>query len=398
MAVESVIFDVSGTLLDKTGTAAPGVIPAIQRLQSRGVKVLAASNEPKSKATIHSELSTAGVIVDHLFTKDDVGVNKGSPKWIERICQDTGLSKNQLLYVGDSDKDMWTASHARVVYVHAGWSAPPSQYGLQAAAPGWVPAVVEHIFRKRHRWFWTVDTKDRNGNRVRKMALIDGDGAGRAGLKIDLLSTFKHSGTPCVGPMLLKDFVMLHLVASIYEEGLHDEAGWWTTYPGHAGKLNTVMGDFLDVAAKLFRRKYQGELFVRHAPAVTSTEAYHRGDLVEALDNQLTTVHLNPALREKLKGQSVLIIDNFLTRGPTTETARNMLLAAGAPDVTAVAIGKYGGRNYVFTAPEDMEWDPFTRRYPAGSVFHQAYLTGTQHNAALREFLASYDAMAAESW
>ncbi len=396
MAVEGVIFDVSDTLVRWPSEAVEGVIPAVERLRNLGVQIIAVSNEPRAK--VERGLAGAAVRVDHIVTRADVGVAKGSPRWIDRICDDTGLDRNQLLYVGDSQHDMITASHAKVVYVHAGWAAPPGQYGMPAPQPAWVAAVVQHIFRKRRRWFWTVDTKDRNGNRIRQKALIDGNGAGRPALKANLLSAFKGSGDPRVGPMLLADFVMLHLVASLYEEGLHDEAGWWTTYPGRDKTRNTVMGNFLDVAAKLFRRQYQPDLFIRHKATVTSKEAFDAGQLVGALDNQLTTVHLNPTLREKLPGKSVLVVDNFLTRGATTEMARNMLLAGGAADVTAVVIGKYGGTNYHFTAPADLEWNPFTEDCPAGSVFAPALVAGAEDNAALTEFLASYDAMAAESW
>src|SRR5947207_106716 len=109
MGIEGVIFDVSGTLLDNAARAVPDVIPAIARLRKQSVQIIAASNEPKLKAMIQRELSTAGVVVDYLVTKSDVGVNKGSPAWIDRICSDTGLQRNQLMYVGDSDPDMRTA-------------------------------------------------------------------------------------------------------------------------------------------------------------------------------------------------------------------------------------------------------------------------------------------------
>src|SRR5207253_1131479 len=134
------------------------------------------------------------------------------------IEQATGLHTNQLFYVGDSDGDMITASQGHVVYAHAGWAAPKGEYGLLAPMPRWVAAVIEHIFRKEHLWWWSLDYADTNGNQVRKMALIDGRGAGDDNLKAGLISVFKNERNAMVGMMPLMDFVMLHLMASMYAE------------------------------------------------------------------------------------------------------------------------------------------------------------------------------------
>jgi soluble P-type ATPase len=397
MAVEGVIFDVSDTLITSSGQAVNGVIDAIGRLRGMGVQVIAAHNDgPQGR--VAQLLARAGITVDQIVTRHEVGKAKGSPLWIDVIKRDTGLRTNQLIYVGDSDYDMITASHSKVVYMHAEWAKPRGPYGIPAPAPGWVPAVVAHIFRKQHRWYWTLDQRDTQGRRVRKMALIDGNGAGDDRLKAELIATLKSEGDPRVGQMLLRDFVVLHLAASMYEEGVQEAAGIWTTYPGRHGRRTNSLAQALDVTAKLFRDKYRGDLFLRHAPARHSRDAFTSGGIPGAIDNQLTSVHLNPTSARALAGQSVLVIDDFLTRGITTEVGRNLLLAGGASEVITVAVGKYGPTIHLLTKRTGQLWDPFAPGPLTSADFRYDEVRGMTNPAALTEFVASHQAMKAERW
>ncbi len=397
MAVEGVIFDVSNTLVTSSGSAAPGAVEAIERLRGMGVQIIAVSNDPP-KRTVEGQLMGAGLHADYVYTSAEIGKNKGSPLWIDRIKADTGLATNQLLYVGDSKGDMITASHAKVVYFHAEWVTPHGMYGFPAPAPGWIAAIVEHIFRKQHLWYWTLDASDTAGRRVRQMAMIDGNGAGDDVLKSGLIDVFKRNQQWRVGQMTLRDFVMLHLVASLYAEGLVTEANWWTTYPGSTGQVNDVMGTFLDVAAKLFRKKYNEDLIVRHQPAMKSKPAYERGQIRGAFQNQLDTVHLNPNSRHNISNSCVLILDNFITRAVTVEAGRNLLLAGGASDVVSAGIGKYGEYAWLFAPSTNHAWNPYSTTHPPASTFRNVEVHGNVNGAALDEFVASHKAMKHARW
>jgi soluble P-type ATPase len=397
MAVEGVIFDVSDTLITRTGHAVEDIVDAVDRLRAMGVQIIAVHNDPP-RASVASQLAHAGVPVDHVFTQQEAGKAKGSPVWIDLIKRETGLQTNELLYVGDSHWDMITATRGPLVYCHAEWAAPRGQYGIPAPAPGWVPAVVEHIFRKQHRWYWTLDTTDTAGRRVRKMALIDGNGAGDDVLKSNLIDLLKREIPATVGQMLLRDFVMLHLIASLYEEGLTSESGWWTTYPSSTGSRNTVMGDFLNIAAKLFRRTYKPDLLIRHTPALKSKQAYDQGGMEGAFRNQLDTMRLGPVASKEVSRNSVLLVDNFLTRGVTTEVGRCLLTVAGSPEVVTVAVGKYGASTNILIPPDSVRWDPHSAAHPDLAAFKYYSVSGQVNHQALAEFVASHHAMRSERW
>ena len=404
MAIEGVVFDVSGTLLETTGgywststeTAQPEIEPMLAELKLMDLQIVAASNSP-----VFMKLRAAGLekYIDHLLEKSDVGIAKGSAAWVAAFRSATGLEPHQLLYVGDTTHDMVTATRGPMIYAHAMWSCPPSQYGLRATSPRWVVNVVKHIFRKQTPWYWTLETTDTTGRRVQAMTLVDGNGAGSQETKERLVDLFKRDRDVGLSntPMNLSEFVMLHMLASVYDSNLFGGADYWTTYPGHTGAPNSIMGNFVDIAAKLSRNKHSPSLLQRHTPAKKSRDARGTGDWTGALRNQIDTIRVGDEYREKLIGKRILLLDNFLTWGFSMECARNMLLNAGAAEVVVACIGKYGQRVRVIASPTS-EWDAFAIDRPDAETFLQDQRLGDVHTEALGEFQQSLSGLTQATW
>lgn len=399
MAIEALVCDASGTLLTTGLDPQPGVANMLARLVALGVRVVVAANHPEPET--RRQLSSAGLLeyVDHIVAREHVTRDKGSPVWVDKFRELTGLEANQLFYLGNSLYDMITATRGPMVYAHSAWSGAAAYgYGLVAPSPGWVAAVIQHIFRKRHNWYWTMQGSDPSGRQLHAVTMIDANGAGGdQRLRSALLDLLKDDKDSSVGPMTLKEFVMLHMLASLNNDGDFAAAQLWTTYPGHLGGPNNVMGDFLDVAAKLARNKYKPDLLERHAGAEKSNAVFRREGIAGAVRNQLETMRMGADYRKTLKGKRVLLLDNFLTWGSTTETGRNLLLAAGAATVKVACVGKYGTRMYVVGAPAQT-WDPFGTSPPQAASFRYQERIGSTDPRALHEFAASYAGMARERW
>ena len=365
-------------------------------LKSMDLQIIAVSNNPVRRQLDRSGLNDR---IDFIVERSDVGKAKGSTLWIDKFRELSGLEPNQLFYVGDSDHDVWTASWGPMIYAHAMWSCPPGVYGLHAKSPAWVVNVVRHIFRKQHPWYWTLNTTDALDRPVRAMTLIDADGAGSEKTRQALLKLLKDDVNSYIRdtPMGLREAVMLHMLASVYHDNLFGGSHFWTTYPGHLGAPNEVMGDFLYVAAQLSRNKYKDDLLVRHKPAMKSKQARDEGGTVGALRNQLETVQVGDGYRRSLRDKRVILLDNFLTWGYSTESGRNLLLNAGASEVVVACVGKYGPRiNVIASSHED--WDAFETDRPDMSVFSHTTTAGTYHPEALDDFLASLRGMREASW
>lgn len=397
MSIKGVIFDVSDTML-AGGQAVPGIVAAVERLCGLGVQIIAAATHGPAPR-VATQLGRAGIHVDYVVTQHEVGIAKRSPRWIDHIKGLTALQTNELLYVGDSDGDMITASHGRVVYLHAAWSGKQSKYGLPAPSPAWVAAVVEHIFRKRHPWGWSYSYQNPGGTPIRQMALADVNVLKRAGIQDNLVEMLKDREEPQVGQMSLREFVALHLTASIYAEGLQNITDMWTIMPSHDGQRVSKMGQLFDLTAKLFRDRYTNDLLQRHTLAQHSHDARTQHGLDGAIANQIDTLLINPVLAEKVHGKTVLIIDDFLTMGVTTGVGQVLLRMSGAADVVTVAVGKFGYRTMVLGRPAGEPWD-VTRPAPPGSAaaVRRREANGTSHQEARDEFVASYQAMQRERW
>ena len=108
MAVRAVILDLDGTLIDATGTAALAVPDMLRELRQSGLKVAVASNRPRA----NEKLQRAGLMpfIDTVLTRATVGANKGSPRWVAEACRIFDLEVNQVLWLGDSDGTVQSAT------------------------------------------------------------------------------------------------------------------------------------------------------------------------------------------------------------------------------------------------------------------------------------------------
>ena len=84
MTIKAFITDLDGTLLTNTNTVVSGYETALTELQQLGLKIVIVSNLPHRK--IDSRLDVLHINPYLVLTKEDVGIPKGSPLWIDRIC------------------------------------------------------------------------------------------------------------------------------------------------------------------------------------------------------------------------------------------------------------------------------------------------------------------------
>jgi hypothetical protein len=385
VGIAAVILDLDGTLLDGVGAPVPGVQGMLSNLRSNGISIAIASNRPNLAA----RLRLAGLLHDLAMDRYMVGAKKGSPLWVDTACQAFAIRKNEVAWLGDSDLDMRSAVNAGIFYFNAGWSAPTYPYGINVTHPRVFDLVIKECFVKTVYWYWQLGDADEAGRPTAVKGMIDGNGAGIPALRNDLISFLKHGGDPSVGPLSVRDFMMLHLLGSIYGEGLYSTIDTWTTYPGSGGGSNAAMAPFIHMAARLFRDRYVDDLLIRHQTAIDSGVARSQGRNVDFL-NQANTVHLNALHRQRVVGRKVLVVDDFATGGYSFECARNLLLEGGATDVACVALGKYGLRQHVVSPRPGYSWDPYRPWRHSADAFNEQQQSGFTDAVALNVIRQSY--------
>jgi hypothetical protein len=410
MPIRAVIFDVSHTLInERNQVPAEGAVAALQRLRNLGILIVAAHNDGP-RVLVEHLLNGAGLLYDLVVTQQETHVAKGSPVWIEYVQNALGVARNELLYVGDSKLDMITASHGQVIFFHAAWGKDAGGYGFPISSITALVDMVEHIFLKSHNWWWKLDETDKAGRPLRQFSLMD---AGYNGpVKSQLMRAFKDDSPDAVvnSNLSVKDFTLLHILAGLYAEGItFDKDTWWTIYPSSTPGEISPISEFWDKTAKEFRAKYIPDLFVRAQQATHSRNARgynnqtgkYNSDLEgikRAFNNQLTTVHLNSNYRTDVQGRRIILFDDFVTKGPSSHTARSLALAAGASEVIITSVGKYGTDIYVSTCEPSgsasSSWNVFQPLSDIGDIsLDLRRHFAVADNAALTTFLASYDAM-----
>ena len=383
MPIKAALLDLDGTLIANNALV-PGVVDMITRLQQRGVAVFVASNQPR---LLGPEMKLACIPEENFLYYENVGVRKGGGRFVDTVCSGMGIRYNELVYLGDTDNDMREAVRHQVALFLAAWSAPTYKYGIPVQEPSHFAQIIETFFLKDRLWYYKVDGADRLGRPVMVRALLSATDCIRAGVQ-DLLK--KKIPGPPVGRLSLATFLSYHLLASIYLEGLHLRGTpgnplVWCVYPAHQGGQTGVLVDFSVLMSRLLREQYRPDLLVRHRPAIKSATARKRG-VNPPIGNQFQTVMLNAHYRDKIVGRTVIVLDDFTTHAQSFETARNLLLNAGAGEVVSVAVGKYMVPYLAHSLKAGIDLDSFQPNALDTDSFDQQQVTAVVDQDAVIRF------------
>jgi hypothetical protein len=357
MALELILIDFSKTICSPTSIVFPLMREAIARLRGYGIRVAIVTNERTDKTA--AALHRARIEVDLVLGSDAVGAKKPSPVCCYKAMAHFGVQPNECAYLGDDDKtDALCAVNAGLLYLSARWANPTALYGLPCDTPDSLIRFVVRFLLQPPFWYQQVVTRDRLGRPVEMLGMYRTNRASTL-----LKDVLKFGFDLKVGAVGARGFLFRRLLASLYCAGLTADIDYWTWYPSHDGSpIRAKHSIFLQQTTRLFRDRYLPDLFVRHSPATKSAFARAKG-VDPGFLNQMNSIHLNPAYRDRIVAKRILVVDDFSTKGYSFECARNLLLAAGAASVMGVCFARYHDY-YVIQTPRRglviVPWEPMT--------------------------------------
>jgi len=339
---KAVIFDQSTVFLDSP-EAVGEVRTLLCQLADLNVRRLVFSNNSIPNFAQRAE-QRGYPPFEMLVTRADVGIPKGSPRWVEYASNRMGLPAHHFFSVGDDNHDWQTAINSGVLYAHAGWSraCPAGVTTVVRPRPADLFRFLTHFFFHPDRWQYSLDLPQ-HGLCVRSLLNATGclpanDGTG----SFTLQDVFTYENRRMIGPCHARTVLMFHAIANLYAEGLLPTGCYFAVYPSSTpGHRDEAMAEFLTAAAKFFHGWLKEDLLVRGRQAVDSSRARSRREHV-GFTNQSNTVLVSPDYRGKLGGRTVVVFDDFTTSGMSLDWARTLLLAAGAERVVLMTFGKYG--------------------------------------------------------
>lgn len=256
------------------------------------------------------------------------------------------LNTFDVLTLAIKSDDVAMGKNGRALLLGASWATDPKvkALGVQITSATDLLEVVELTAGWSGQWYFSADT-----TRYRVRALSDlstmkfGLTATQQVFAKELTATVKHGGSQ------LKALLAV-TARSVLMEGFESESNLlFGTYPssGSNNDDTEVLSDFvhrLRTTVSQVRMATKAQpLFIRHKHS-SKRSAGGGGDRTDPTE-QLLTLHLNPYYGEKnrLKGRHVVVVDDCTTYGVSFGVAAAFLRAAGATQVTGIALGKFGG-------------------------------------------------------
>lgn len=367
MPVRAVIFDYKALLAEPGTQLAIRISALLDLLRYHGLQICIFSTEPLTTAQSCILAALGCSPVDHYISKSYIqsGKNRGSPDWVKAASQVIGIDSYEFLYIGTTILDWRTAINAGVFYMHASWAKPmpPGSTSLVATDPNHVRDLLLIFLLSAPSWAYRLDGPQWTFRSLLSASAVLPCTSPAQSFRLQDVFTYARSIE--IGHSDARNILMLFVLANAYLEGALPANLYFTIYPScRPGVVSEQLRAYLDPAAKLFHGYYREDLIIRAMEAPDTSllrwRARHEGTTADiSIATQATTVCLGSNYRGKLRGKTVVVFDDFTTRGMSLEWARTLLTAVGVKHIVLLTVGKYGSLHTHYSLRPEFKFDPY---------------------------------------
>ncbi|MCK6208490.1 hypothetical protein [Bacillus infantis] len=247
---------------------------------------------------------------------------------------------SNFILVGSSDEDLILAANKKILIINPGWSVKqdekPARYGITLEKPKQLYEAIR-LIDNQYRWYYELEVDSKS----QVLALTSANTFNRdvAATEKEILQGFER---------LLKDgnrnyfnTLYFHLISGVMKTPMLRKVNVWGVFPSSTGAINEELEELKERCRYLTGGRMKEPLFIRHTNVPKSRNTNHDTRLRQGCVKHFDSIILNPYYEKRLKGKVVCVIDDYTTNGISFETARNLLLKAGAKQVICVALGRY---------------------------------------------------------
>ena len=402
--IRGVLFDLDGTLVNERGNLISGLPRLLIDLEELGIAIAVLTNRSHSRA--ERILQEIGISGTPLFSRESTGQQKMSGGLHRAATSHLGLNLTDVVAVGDTRQDSIAAINAKVFPLGATWGGGDPPFALKVPSPHALLVLLKTCFLHDPRWYWRVEGHDPAGRIVDMRALLQAGDAWQPSMYSLLKRVLKSDADVEVRGVNFRSFLYRYTLATAYMDGMLATADIWTEYPpSSSATARRGLARLSGPAALLFRDQHAPELIQRHSDSkksATLRSRHHRGVGTELpkFTNQTNTIKLNPEDAAAVAGKEILLLDDFITEGYSTEAGRNYLLEGGGARVKVVVVGRFGSSMIELRSPrEGLPFNPYEENSFAEKDFDRGYVAGTYDRQALDQFSerwALYNEMVAD--
>ncbi len=270
---------------------------------------------------------------------------------MQHVLEKQGWLPQEVVYIGNTPEDIQAASNGGMLFLNAKWHEENSPYGFEFNSPKEIAKFIDCCCLTPGDWFWGIE----QGN-LRVYAIAPLGEFSKAYPEAAVYSTdAKNAVKFGLGDLR---FWGLLMAARMHLSGIGAEAAYVAPYPGH--KTTSKKTDLLHavrIASGSLRARYLEDYIHRHTDATKSQTLRNNGQQPTA-EEQLKTIHLRrDPLKTgdkggryinlpRVKGKTLLLVDDICTQGHSLEAARAFAEAAGAKVICLCWLKTPGPNDY----------------------------------------------------
>ncbi|MEH7070748.1 phosphoribosyltransferase [Priestia megaterium] len=269
----------------------------------------------------------------------------------EIICEYRSFVKNSVntenaqdyILIGSSDEDLHLTASKKMLLINPGWSVKkgelPARYAITLHSP-WQLLEAVRLISNQSEWYFNLEVPE--DTRVLALTSANTRNYDVNTSEREVLDGFRSLLK--AGERSYFNTLYFHLISGVMKNPELREVEIWATFPSSSSnKINRELEELKERCRYLTGRRMAAPLFKRH---LTVGKSHHTNDeerLRVGCKKHFDSIVLNDFYKEKnrIRGKVVCVLDDYLTNGISFETARNLLLEAGARKVILVALGRY---------------------------------------------------------
>ncbi|MFB8426439.1 hypothetical protein ACFC4S_30995 [Priestia megaterium] len=247
------------------------------------------------------------------------------------------------IFVGSSDEDLHLTAAKKMLLINPGWSVKkgelPAKYAITLHSP-WQLLEAVRLISNQSEWYFKLEIPE--GTQVLALTSANTQNYDVNTSEREVVDGFRSLLK--AGDRKYFNTLYFHLISGVMKSPELREVEVWGTFPSSSStKDNEELEELKERCRYLTGRRLAKPLFIRHTTVPKSRGTNDEERLRIGCKKHFDSIVLNKYYKEnnRIRGKVVCVLDDYLTNGISFESARNLLLAAGARKVILVGLGRF---------------------------------------------------------